>query len=410
MTAATLPRSPRLSPAMTAAIGCSICLAFSLIPLFMGIFPVFLRPVSEEFGWGLSVYPQAPMIVGLIGVFVGPVVGRMLDRHGVRVILPVGMVIWFGGLFSLSFLNGSLTSLYLVTAVIGFGGTIAGPIAIAKVVNGWFNRNRGLALGLVMGAIPAGATAIAVPASQALVDAEGWRTAYQIIAVAAALVAIPSALILVREAPVHAEPSQPLAEAEGLSGRQAFRSRDFWLTIGASCLGVGAMMGVNSHFLAWMAERQVDKDLATSALSLYSLAGPLGPLASGLLVDRVSTSKIVAVFFVLGPIGLCIALLGGSAGAVLGMVFLGLAFNSINSLAPYLVSRYFGMKSCSEILAVTFAILTIGMGLGPVLVGLVRDLAGSYEPAMVSTGAVMLVATAAALLFQPYRFGAPPKR
>ena len=396
-------------PALAASIGCAICLAVGVIPLFMGIFPVFLGPVSRDLGWGLSVFPQAPLIIGLTTALTGPFIGRMVDRHGARRLLPWGLAVWCAGLFGLSTMNGSIASLYLVAIVIGLGGTVAGPIIYAKVVNGWFDRNRGLALGLVLGGVPAIATAIAVPVSQLLVDEQGWRAAVRILAVVAAIISIPAAWLLVREKTASVVPGHAPIAQDGLTGPEALRSRDFALTIGASALAVGALMGVTNHFLAWMAERGIDKDAGTLALSLYSLAGPLGPLFGGLLVDRVSSPRIVAGFFVLPVIGILLLSYGGAVGVVPGMMLLGLAFSSINGFAPYLVSRYFGMKAASEILGVTFAVLTVGMGLGPVLIGLGHDMTGSYTVPMTVAAGVMLFALLLAITFRPYRFSAGPR-
>jgi len=410
MTAPLMSRSSvSFSPAIRAAIGCGICFSLGLIPFFMGVFPVFLGPVSTEFRWGLSIFPQAPMIVGLSAAVAGPFIGRMLDRKGVRVLLPLGLAIWSVGLFSLSLMDGTIPELYLVAAIIGIGGTIAGPIAFAKIINGWFDRNRGLALALVMSGIPAVATAIAVQVSQGLIDYYDWRTAYRVLAVVAAVVTIPVCLLLVREAPSLQAPGGVPLEVRGLTGAEAFRSRDFYLMIGASFIAICAIMGASNHFVSWMAERRVSKDTATLALSLFSLAGPLGPLVGGILIDRVASSKIVAGFFALGPLGIALLLFGGNLGIFLGMVLLGVAFNSINGFAPYLVSRYFGLKSLSEILAVTFAALTIGMGIGPVLMGLSHDLSGGYSRPMAIAGGGALLGFGAALLFRPYRFGAPPR-
>ncbi|MEE4454360.1 MFS transporter [Novosphingobium resinovorum] len=399
---ASWPRRPSL--ATTSAIGCAICLAFGLIPLFMGIFPVFLGPVSHEFEWGLSVFPQAPLIVGLTAAVIGPFVGRLVDRKGVRFLLPAGLAILTMGLFSLSLMNGSIAALYAAAIVVGLGGTIAGPIAFAKVINGWFDRNRGFALALVMSGVPAIATAIAVPVSQELIDVQGWRAAYRTIALIAAVVTIPVAILLVREAQHAPGTGAPRVAIVGLTSAQAFRSVDFFLAIGATCLAIGAIMGVSNHFLAWMAERGVGRGSATLALSAYSLAGPMGPLLGGILADRITSPKVMVAFFALAPVGIASILLIGTPAMLVGMIVLGLSFSSINGFAPYLVSRYFGMKAGSEILAVAFAAMTISMGAGPVLVGLGHDLSGNYTWPVGCAACVASLGLVAALYFRPYRF------
>lgn len=82
----------------------------------------------------------------------------------------------------MSYVDSQL-SLYLVSALMGAGTAIAGPIFYAKVVSGWYSKNRGLALGLVLSAPHA--AAVTVPVSQALMDSYGWHAAYRMLAVAA---------------------------------------------------------------------------------------------------------------------------------------------------------------------------------------------------------------------------------
>jgi cyanate permease len=296
--------------------------------------------------------------------------------------------------------------MYLIAIVIGIGATISGPITYARVINGWFDRNRGLALGLVLSASPAIATAVAVQVSQRSIDAEGWRNTIRMLAIVAAAVTIPTALLLVREAPVRNTDGAPLEAAEGLASGRALRSRDFLLLIATSSLAVGALMGTTAHFLAWMAERGIPKQVGTSALSLYSLAGPLGPLVGGYLVDRLESPRIVAGFFALPLIGIYLLMYGSRAAIIPGMIALGLAFSSINGFVPYLVSRYFGMRSISEILGVTFAALTVAMGLGPVLMGIGHDHFGGYRWPMAIAAGLATLTLGGSLCFGPYRYRA----
>lgn len=90
----------------------------------------------------------------------------------------------------MSYVDSQL-SLYLVSALMGAGTAIAGPIFYAKVVSGWYS-NRGLALGLVLSAPHA--TAVTVPVSQALIDSYGWHAAYRMLAVAAFVISVPGSI------------------------------------------------------------------------------------------------------------------------------------------------------------------------------------------------------------------------
>lgn len=393
-----------------AAIGCGICIGLGIIPLFIGTFPVFLKPVSDEFGWSLSLYPQASLLVGLAGAVVGPFVGRLIDRYGVRRTLPFGLVLWRAGFFSLSLIGGQPAAMYLVALLMALGATIAEPISYAQVISGWFDKNRGLALGLVLSEVPAIATAVAVPVSEGLVEADGWRAAYRILAVVAAMVTIPVAILLIREAPARRGASPALSRDEGLTGSQALRSRAFLMVIGSNCLVIAGLMAVTNHIVAWTTGHGVSPDTATFALRLYSLVGPVGPLVGGFVIDRVPSPKIVAAFLLLSPIGMALLFLGGTPGLLTGMALLGLTYSSITGLVPLLVTRYGGMKASSETLAGALAAVTISMGIGPVLPGLGHDLAGGYALPMAIVAGLITVGFIGSLFLPAYRYVDGPRQ
>ncbi|MDH6454292.1 MULTISPECIES: MFS transporter [unclassified Streptomyces] len=408
------PASPKegrnARTAAVAAIGCGICIGFGIIPLFIGTFPVFLKPVSDEFGWSLSLYPQASLLVGLAGAVVGPFVGRLIDRYGVRRTLPFGLVLWCAGFFSLSLIGGQPAAMYLVALLMALGATIAGPISYAKVISGWFDKNRGLALGLVLSGVPAIATAVAVPVSAGLIEADGWRAAYRMLAVVAAAVTIPVSILLIREAPARHGAGPALSRDEGLTGSQALRSRAFLMVIGSNCLVIAGLVAVTNHIVAWTTGQGVSPDTATFALSLYSLVGPVGPLVGGFVMDRVPSPKNVAAFLLLSPIGMALLFLGGTPGLLTGMALLGLTYSSITGLVPLLVTRYCGMKASSEILGGALAALTISMGIGPVLLGLGHDLAGGYAVPMAIVAGVITVGFIGSLFLPTYRYVDSPRQ
>ena len=258
--------------------------------------------------------------------------------------------------------------------------------------------------------MPAIATAVAVPVSEGLVEADGWRAAYRILAVVAAMVTIPVAILLIREAPARRGASPALSRDEGLTGSQALRSRAFLMVIGSNCLVIAGLMAVTNHIVAWTTGHGVSPDTATFALCLYSLVGPVGPLVGGFVIDRVPSPKIVAAFLLLSPIGMALLFLGGTPGLLTGMALLGLTYSSITGLVPLLVTRYGGMKASSETLAGALAALTISMGIGPVLPGLGHDLAGGYALPMAIVAGVITVGFIGSLLLPAYRYVDGPRQ
>jgi MFS family permease len=146
-------------------------------PITAGTFGVFLKPLSQEFGWSRTQILLSVSLATLALTGAMPLVGRLVDRLGARrVIVPSALL--FGLAFmSLYFLTASLWHYYAISLfmeVVGGGTT---PVAYSKVISHWFDKKRGLALALAMAGSSLGAF-IMPPLAQALITGVGWRQSY----------------------------------------------------------------------------------------------------------------------------------------------------------------------------------------------------------------------------------------
>jgi len=388
---------------IAAAFACCLCMSLGLAPLFLGTFPLFLQPVSAEFGWGASVYPQAPLIAGVSGALVGPIIGQLIDRFGVRTVLLISLLLWAAGLVGISFLNGSRVQMLIVASAAGIAAVGCGPIALAKIVAGWFDRNRGLALAIVLSAVPAVATAVMIVVTSALLGDLGWRNTYRLFAAGVIVVACPAAFLLIREASGTEAADHPSIQAAcGLNAKQALATCDFWMVMLLTGLLSATVQSVFAHFVAFSAEFGITSKAAAVALSAFSLAGQLGPLLAGLVADRARGPKPLIMFYGLPFVGVLLMTKMTPVTAVAGMALLGIGFQSATGMLPYLMTRYFGVRYASQIFGVALGIITLSMGLGPVVLGFAKDHVGSFSPAIPAILALLAAATAVSALLRTY--------
>ncbi|QUD90209.1 MFS transporter [Phenylobacterium montanum] len=377
-----------------------LCMAFGVAAFFIGTFPLFLRPVSQELGWGAATFPQALVVCGLSGALAGPAIGALIDKVGVRTVLVWGMACWGAALFSMSFLTHSIVQLYLISMVLGVASSACGPVALTKLVSEHVQRARGVALGFVMSIGPAIGTAAAVTAAHWLLGVMEWRKAYGVLGGTIVLLVAPLAVSLAVLLPGRSKAAGAATAALGPSveggytSGQALRSREFWIVVGFAVLVCGAINSFVGHFVAWCAERGLGEGVATMALSAFSLAGATGPLLAGALADRVADPRLLSVFLLLPVAGFCLALFGPPDMIIPALVLLGVGFSAITGLTPFLTTRYFGLGHSGQIFGLILGLCTLAMGLGPVVLGVARDAFGSYRPALPS----LVVATAAAVL------------
>lgn len=394
---------------IAAAVTCAICMALGPAVLFVGTFPLFLPAVSQEFGWGAGIFPQGLLFMGAANAFAAIAGGRLLDRFSVRRLVLAGLVFWAASLFALSLMNGSEVQLVIITLVMGMAGCFCGTVALAKVIASWFDRHRGLAMAITLGASPAIGTSVMVVATNYLIAPLGWRSTYQLLAALVVVVCIPLTVLFMREPP-HSATQVPLGNAATADGsvRQALFSIGFWKIVLATML-VGSVIGAfNAHLVAWSAERGITQTVAAFALSAFYLANPVGAIAAGAVADRVSGPRPLALFYGLPLLGLVLFLAFGAPALLPAMVLMGAGFGAASTLMLFLVTRYFGIQNAAQLMGIGVGMCMLMLGVGPVVLGYAHDHLHSFAPAAPVLVVLLSVSIAVYLTLKPYRVAPQP--
>ena len=386
-----------------AAIACALCMGFGLAPMFIGSFPVFFPAVTGAYRWDASLFPQALLLAGVAGALASPIAGGMMDRFGTRKVLLPAMVAWAAALAALRFVDASRVRLYVDAIAIGVTGASCGPVALAKIVSGWFDRGRGVALGLVLSASPAASTALAILVANKLVASFGWQTAYLWLAASIIAVPLPFCFFFLHEADAApGVPADARAPTFGLAPSQALRTRSFWMLLLAVGLCCGAINGVIGHLLPWSGQLGIDHKLITAALSIFSLAGPVGSLAAGWVADHARTPRVLSVFFLV-PLAGAALLFSLPLAAVPALILMGIGFSATSGLLPYLATRYFGVAHAAEIFGISIGLSTLMMGGGPVIIGFMVGITGGhYLPLMLPVAAAITIGFVFSLALPSY--------
>jgi MFS family permease len=339
-------------------------------------FGTFLKPLSGAFGWSRESISASFGFAALTVAVCSPVLGRLLDRYGPRrIILPC--IAAFGlGFASLGLLTPSLIHLYAVFVFLGMVGNGTTQMGYSRAVSTWFVRRRGLALAWVMAGSATGQVAFP-PLAQALIDAYGWRAAYLVLGGMVLLFGLPLTALFVREN-ANARSTAESTRA-GFTVAQGTRSRTFWILVATLFVGSISVNGAITHLSPLLTDRGIAAQQAALVASGLGLASFLGRLLTGVLLDR---------FF--GPhVGLC--LLGATAAGVLALsgagsvrmalgaaVLIGLGLGAEAALTPYLLTRYFGLRSFSTLYGFTWTAYAMAGAIGPLLMGKAFDVTGSY--------------------------------
>src|ERR1700691_4891143 len=174
-----------------------IAVSFGSLVIFA--FGVFIKPLSDQFGWSRTEISLAFTLTALMVAIFSPFIGRMVDRVGARkVLLPCVAV--YGAAFCCLALVKTLAGLYTIYILLGVVGNGTTQLCYARVISAWFDRRRGLALATMMAGGGAGAIGIP-PLPPWLVDAYGMREAYVLLGASIFVLGMIPAALWLRETP-----------------------------------------------------------------------------------------------------------------------------------------------------------------------------------------------------------------
>jgi predicted MFS family arabinose efflux permease len=274
-----------------------------------------------------------------------PPLGYLLDRIQPRRIIVPCLTIFGCAFASLSLLTPHLWHLYAVFVVLGVVGNGTAQMAYSRAVSSWFERRRGAALALVMSDGAVGAMVLP-PVTSALIRHAGWRSACLALGGMVLVVGVPIVAAFIRERPV--EPSRLDDRDGGASLREAVMSRVFLILVVVLFCSSIAQNGAIAHISALPTDRGVPASGAALALSAMGGASLVGRLLTGWLLARFFAARVS--FALLATAALGTFLLSGAQSLTMGVLaaaLIGLGMGGEADVTPYLLSRYFGLRSFS---------------------------------------------------------------
>jgi len=387
---------------------------------------VFVVPFEEEFGWSRGEVSLGIAFATTVSGIMGPLVGLSVERVGARPVLAVGAT-GMGICFALLGLTWSLAYLYAMFVMMAVWRAGIMIVPVSQVVANWFQRRRGLAMGIATTGIGFGGLVMA-PLCKVMISAAGWRLTFIIMGLVIIVVALPLILLVIRQHPGErgllpdgASPDLASGGPNPDSARRAhpmtrnwsvgdaIRTRAFILATAAIGLGFASLGAVLLHTSPFMEDRGVAPEVAGLILGLVAGMGILGKIGSGHLADRMPPHRVLAGVFLMEAVGLAALISTDSVVGIVAFVLIfGYAMGAVVALQPLVVLHYFGMASVGTILGAMTAFSSVFTAVGPVFAGFMHDLLGSYTLAYMVFIGVNCVAALLVLLIGPRPLGNGP--
>lgn len=332
--------------------------------------------------------------------------GWLVDKVGVKPLIIVGLALFAAGNFMYSQVQ-SLVHMYWIQVSFGAVLALCGLMINVYLISSWFDKQRGLAIGLVLGGSSIG-NAFFPQLNTWLMTIGDWRQVFQWIALIP-LALVPLAFFFLKRGPSSAghasadTQSGPAKELSGYTLREALSSRNFWIIATIAMCTFYCILGMGANVFIYMSKSNYSPADASTGVSILFLGGLIGKVISGYLAENFGRKLILLTGLALmlsGSVSLLFAIqLESSVSLWAGLVAFGFGWGGIYTLIQLLSADLFGMRSLGKILAAVNILDAAGGALGPVMTGVLFDTSGSYFlPFAVITGLLLVSTIAASLL------------
>lgn len=345
---------------------------------------LFVPALEGEIGLTRTAYGAALFGSTVLMALAMPLVGRMVDRHGPRVVAATGSAMLAGGFIALSQV-GSLAMYLVLMIAIGLLASGSTPVAHTRAVASSFERSRGLAFGITQMGIGLSA-ALVPPLVGSVIAAEGWRAGFYLLAGLAAVGIVPILLFLPRRVAAALDPAAALEAWRALRRRPVFIMQT--ATFGLMAL---AFAGLLSHFVPMLA--QLGMPLAEAG----ALAGAIGAsvivtrVIVGALCDVIDPAWLGAVSCLVCAAGLLVLVIGGPDMAIVAAIALGAAIGAEADLIGIMTARNFGVAAYSQAYGFQYGVFMLCAGLSPLWIGLLADRTGNYDAAVYAAAGLLVL-------------------
>ena len=371
-----------------------------------------LHPMAHDLAWSRSTLSLSVTVFMVLSACALPVVGRLVDRYGARVVLGASVLVSALGLVAMGFIEKPWESLvfYGVVFALGCAGTSVTPVGV--LLSRWYPHRMGMANSIAISGMGVGQLLI-ISVLAVQLTTFGWRGSFLALGIATLVCVLPLVFAMARAGSPAPAPAPERALGRGRTGRTATaggaggartlraalasRRLQLLLVIYAVC-GFQDFL-VATHMVAFALDEGVDTFVAGHMLAFMGLAGLVGVLLAGVLNDRFGPVVPTALCFALRIVLCALLLSGGGTAVIVGAALLyGVTFWMTAPLAVVFARESAGLALLGTVSGLITMVHHAAGGLGALVGASVFDLYGSYTRAFVALLVLSVVALGLTLI------------
>ena len=356
---------------------------------------IIMLSLEHEFNWRRETISAAISINLLLFGLAGPYLGRLMDVYGAKTVCVITIILLVIGSGGCIFMQASWQMYLLWGLLVGAGSGGTSMIMGSALINRWFQKHRGLALGILGAAFSSGQL-VFTPIIMSLILHQGWRVATMMITLALALVVLPLVMKFLVD-----DPRLKGVLPYGANGckkkaikpdrhpmRLVTRSRQFWLlAMSFGICGLTTSGLFQTHLIPHGIEHGFSEMTMATSLGLMGAADVFGTILSGWLCDRFGKRWPLAIYYLIRGITLILLPDVESTGQLmLFSVIYGLNWLSTIPATSALTADLFGKQNVGIVFGWICFAHQIGAAIAAYGAGYVHSLLGDYSLTFIAAG------------------------
>jgi len=369
--------------------------------------------ILQETHWSLTEVSLAAGVGILFFGLTGPFAAAVQNTIGLRATLAIGLTLAALGMGLGGLAQQPWQFLLARGVLVGIGTGMTSLSLAATIVNRWFDKSRGVAMGLLTASNATGQL-IFLPVIAAIAQHHGWRYATQFL-LGLALIGLVPVLLFVRNYPrdvgqrpfgAESEPEPVVRDRHPfrsalLSLKEGLGSRDFLLMAGTFFICGASTNGlIGTHLISACGDHGIPEVRAAGLLAAMGVCDLFGTTLSGWLTDRYESRKLLAIYYGFRGISLFFlpwALVHATWSLAVFAVLYGLDWIATVPPTVRLASNTFGKERAGVMFGWIAAFHQVGASTATVVAGGVRARIGAYDPAFMGAGLLCLGAALLAI-------------
>ena len=354
-------------------------------------FGVFLKPLTEEFGWERGALSGAFSLGALSTGILALIAGRLSDRYGPRIFVTIAGLLLGSGFLLMSQIS-SLWQVYLVWGLLIGVGLGCSVTPVISTIPRWFSKKRGIALAVTVSGFNFGAT-VGPILIQWLISNYSWQIAFIVLGMIPLVINIPLAQFLKRnpqqmglkpygeDAPAETDLTTD-SDTWGLTLTQAVKTWRFWVFASLQFAFGFSMQIVVVHIVPHATDIGIPAIIAATILSISAGGRIVGNLTTGFLADRIRARLVLSFCFIVSTLSLAwLLFVTDISGFFAFAILFGITSGGIIPLLTLVPAELFGLRNLGVFSGAFLLFGTSGGALGSPFAGYIFDVIGSYRVA-----------------------------